>query len=207
MWMTLIKSNPLYKRKRAELLKDIFSVKATLNEIEAVIRYYDVDANRISEKTGLHIQREQIYFHLLKEMDIYLDSVENKRFKEFITAADELFIKYKPLLIQNEIKQLFNKIICKGRTISVLSNTAFINGSVLRQVLWDYGLEKYFSFQLYSDETGLSKPGLGAFDLLFQNVLRIKDISRSEILHVGDSVIADFNGARAAGFQSFLVKN
>ncbi|WP_126971946.1 HAD family hydrolase [Gynurincola endophyticus] len=206
MWMTLIRSNPLYKTKRTELLKDVFSIKSAINEIEAIIRFYDKEANRISEKSGLHIPREKIYLSLLKEMNVYVANVENKKFKDFITAADELFVKYKPLLIQKDIISLFKKIVSKGKTISVLSNTAFVNGAVLKTALRDYEFEKYFSFQLYSDETGLSKPGPGAFELLFQNVSRIKNIYRNEILHVGDSIIADFNGARAAGFQSLLIK-
>lgn len=94
-----------------------------------------------------------------------------------------------------------------GKTINILSNTAFIQGSVLRRVLEYYELSDYISFQLYSDETGYSKPNKEVFDMVFHKANNANDVSRAEIVHIGDNEIADFEGARKAGLQSILIKN
>ena len=70
-----------------------------------------------------------------------------------------------------------------------------------------YELNNYFSFQIYSDEVGFSKPNKEIFNLVFDSINKITTIEKKEILHIGDNIIADYNGAINFGFDAFLIKS
>ncbi|MGN7786000.1 HAD family hydrolase [Niabella sp. 22666] len=207
LWLTLIKSNPCYKHKKSVLFKEYFSISAPIANIEQTLRYYDILSNKTSEKTGIHINRDQIYYQVLSRFDISKDTIPYAHLCEFYRLCDDLLIEYKPELIDPDIHSLFNKIAARGKTINILSNTAFIHGSMLRNILAYYELSDFFAFQLYSDETGYTKPNRKAFELVFDRVNAIKKVERSKIVHIGDNETADIEGAAVAGFQSILIKN
>lgn len=69
----------------------------------------------------------------------------------------------------------------------------------------EYGFDEYFSFQVYSDEVGLSKPNLKIFELIHDYVNEQKSLHPKQILHIGDNIIADYNGARSYGFSALLL--
>ena len=94
----------------------------------------------------------------------------------------------------------------QGKTVSILSNTAFIKGSSLRKLMAFYELESYFSFQIFSDETGYSKPNQMIFQLVYDEIKKINSIAKNEVLHLGDNKIADYHGALQFGFDALLKK-
>ncbi|MNE55322.1 dUMP phosphatase [compost metagenome] len=117
-----------------------------------------------------------------------------------------MFLNYKPVLIYSDIQKVFQKITNQGKSISILSNTAFIKGKVLRKLLEYYDLAEYFKFQIYSDEVGLSKPNMAIFQLVFDEVNKYKKIDKKDVLHIGDNSIADYKGALQFGFNAHLLK-
>lgn len=207
LWLTLIKSDSLYKKKKNELLKDYFSINYKKEHIEDTTRYYDLLCNKINEKTGLHMEREEIYYLILNRLDVDISKITKENIYNFYKEADDLLMQHKPVLIYPDIEKTLKKITNTGKTISILSNTAFIYGNALRKILAYYELSDYFSFQLYSDETGFSKPNSKLFDLVFESVYKLRPISRKEIIHIGDNETADMQGAIQAGFQAILLKS
>ncbi|MFB2119809.1 HAD family hydrolase [Parapedobacter sp. 2B3] len=207
LWLTLIRSNPLYKRKRDELLKDFFSVSLSLEQVQAVVRYYDVLSNKIGETTGVHFDRNAIYLLILNQLGVDMANVRNDKVLEFCQISEELFFEYKPVLVYPEIHHTMKEINIHGKTMSIMSNTGFIYGKTLRQILDHYELTPFFSFQLYSDETGYSKPNKEMFELTYKKISAFKTITRRDIVHIGDSETADLAGARNIGFQSVLINN
>ncbi|QQT31971.1 HAD family hydrolase [Sphingobacterium multivorum] len=206
LWLTLIKSNPHFKQKRNMLLRDFFCVDKKIGDIGKVVRHYDILSNQISEITGKHIDREFIYFLILSELGVDLDTDLKERLTEFTREVDILFWEYKPVLLNDNQKSVFEAIVSKGKTLSLLSNTAFLDGTVLRQVLEYYELSDFFSFQLYSDEIGVSKPNNIAFDLVFQKIRQQRTIKKKDIVHIGDNRKADYNGAINYGFNAILIQ-
>ncbi|MGE8424054.1 MAG: HAD family hydrolase, partial [Sphingobacterium siyangense] len=103
-------------------------------------------------------------------------------------------------------KSVFEAIVSKGKTLSLLSNTAFLDGTVLRRVLEYYELSDFFSFQLYSDEIGVSKPNNTAIELVFQKIRQQRTIKKKDIVHIGDNQKADYNGAINYGFNAILIQ-
>lgn len=207
LWLTLIRSNPLYKKKRVLLFKEHFSIPATIEATFQALRHHDVLCNRISEKTGSHFTRSRIYRRVLKQLKVQEERVDERMLQDFYKQADDLFLQYKPSLIDPDIYVLLNKIRSQGKTLNILSNTAFIHGAILRKLLAGYGLSDFFSFQLYSDETGYSKPHPKMFMAVFENVQKTTTMRSNQIVHIGDNEFADFRGAQKAGFHSILVKH
>lgn len=206
LWLTLIKSNPEFKNKRNLLFKDFFEIDCTKDKLSEVVRYFDLLCNNINEKTGLNIDTFEIYYLILNALNVKIDEIETEKLTQFYDETELLFMKLKPDLIDPKIQLLFQQIVAQGKTINILSNTAFIKGITLRKVLEHYELNRYFSFQIFSDEVGFSKPNSAIFQLVYNEIKSFKSIEKKQVLHVGDNKIADYNGALNFGFDAFLLK-
>ncbi|WP_027382271.1 HAD family hydrolase [Epilithonimonas caeni] len=206
LWMTIIRSNPQFKPKRTVLLKEYFDIDKNVEEINKVIRHYDNLFNVISEKTGNHIEREEVFFLILASLGKDIQGISVDDLRGFFIRSDKLFLENIPLIIWKDIDHLLKKIKEKEKTASILSNTAFIHGDSLRKVLRQLELEQYFSFMIFSDEIGMSKPNIKIFEYLYKKTQELRPLHRSQIIHVGDSKIADQNGALSYGMNAKLVK-
>jgi len=81
--------------------------------------------------------------------------------------------------------------------LGVISDTGIASGKYLRQLLErDHG--QRFSFGLYSDELGMSKPHPG----IFQKVLETTGCKADEVVHIGDLRHTDVLGAQNAGMHT-----
>lgn len=205
LWLTLIRSNPEFKAKRNLLFKEYFKIDLPIEKVTNVIRYYDVLCNNINEKSGLNFNTVEIYYLILNALEVDLELIDSIILEDFYNETEKLFMTFKPNLIYSDIESIFKKIKQSEKTISVLSNTGFIKGYTLKKILEYYDLNKYFSFQLYSDETGFSKPNINMFQMVYDQVCEIKFSEKKNILHVGDNARADYNGAINFGFSALLI--
>jgi putative hydrolase of the HAD superfamily len=206
LWLTLIKSNPEFKNKRNLLFKDFFEIDCSLDKLAEVIRYYDLLCNNINEKTGLNFDTFEIYYFILNALNVNIDEIGTDKLTQFYDETELLFMNFKPELIDSKIQVVFKEIVEQGKTINILSNTAFIKGITLRKLLEHYELSPYFSFQIFSDEVGFSKPNPAIFQMVYNEILNNKSIEKKKVLHIGDNKIADYNGALNFGFDAFLLK-
>ncbi|WP_281235115.1 HAD family hydrolase [Flavobacterium gelatinilyticum] len=206
LWLTLIKSSPEFKQKRNALFRDFFEIEHPIEKVNEIVRYFDVLCNNINEKTGLNIDTYEIYYLILSALDVDIVKNDTDRLFQFYGHTEELFLEYKPVLIFPDIKKMFQEITNQDKSISILSNTAFIKGAALRKLLEYYELSDYFKFQIYSDEAGFSKPSAAIFQLVLDEISKYKKIEKKEVLHIGDNSIADYNGAIQFGFNAHLLK-
>ncbi|MDO4783026.1 MAG: HAD family hydrolase [Capnocytophaga felis] len=207
LWLTIIKSHPKYKCCRDRLLRDYFSISKSIQNVAEVVRYYDLLCNDISQKTGRHFHFSEIILLILKRLRVTIDDIDQESILLFYEETDSLLMDLKPKLIDDNVRSLFEKIRGEGKTMNIASNTAFIQGKTLRKVLNFYGLSDLFSFQIYSDEIGFSKPSSFFFDAIFENIKKIDEsLTKKEVVHIGDNFIADHKGARLYGFNSILIK-
>ncbi len=205
LWLTLIKSNTFYKKKRDCLFRDFFKVDRNVEIVSQTIRKHDLLCNKISEKTGVHICFYEIYYLILSELNRDISSIGLEDLNEFYDLSEKLFFDNMPELIDSKVQILFKNIKSESKTISLLSNTAFIKGSTLRKVISYYELSEYFSFQLYSDEIGFSKPTSRVFESVFDKACQLQALSKTDIVHIGDNKYADFDGAIQYGFKAILI--
>ncbi|KGO86267.1 phosphoglycolate phosphatase [Flavobacterium rivuli WB 3.3-2 = DSM 21788] len=207
LWLTLIKSHPEFKAKRNLLYKDFFAINKPIDEVAAVIRKFDVLTNSINEKVGRNFDTFEIYYLIIEALGIDIEAYNKTRLQEFYNLTETLLLEYKPVLLRDDIPSFFKQLHEEGKTTNILSNTAFIKGSSLRKVLASYGLDEYFTFQVYSDETGFSKPAYQMYEYAYAEILKTGSIAKHEVLHVGDNAISDYHGAINFGFNAHLIIN
>ncbi len=212
LWLTIIKSNPIFKEERASYFYKNFNRKnKSVDEVKAIFRYNDDMCNAINEVTGQNISAQEMYLMVLYQLNESLDIMEEFDMAHLNTEMDLLFFRYSPLVYsQATIDTLYQLASKNNITLNILSNTAFIKGELLRELLNNLDVAKYFDFQIYSDEIGMSKPNINLYYHLIENIqtMRNKDnIQLSEILHIGDNYKADYLGAKAAGLNALLINS
>jgi HAD superfamily hydrolase (TIGR01509 family) len=90
----------------------------------------------------------------------------------------------------------------RGYTLAVVSNTMRTPGTTLRKLLDRYGLLGLFKHTTFSDEVGVRKPAPEIFAL----ALRAVGADARTAVHVGDDLVLDVEGARAAGMRVIQVR-
>ncbi|TRW25806.1 HAD family hydrolase [Flavobacterium zepuense] len=207
LWLTLIKSHPEFKTHRNLLFKNYFAINKPIEEVAAIIRKFDILTNSINEKVGRNFDTFEIYYLILDALAVDIETIDRPKLEDFYAQTHNLLLQYKPVLLDNDIPQALQQLKAEGKTMNILSNTAFIKGSSLRKVLAHYGLDDVFNFQIYSDEAGFSKPSAGIYQHTYNNIAAIGTIAKNEVLHVGDNRISDYDGALAFGFDAHLIIN
>lgn len=206
LWLTLIKPNPQYKLKRNRLMIEFFGLEASLEEVEAAYSKYDRLFNTVHETTGRNMAVHDMWLIFLDELGCNIREISEKKIESFTLATEHLFFTYYPTLIEPGTADLFRELNAQGKTISLLSNTAFTQGKFLRKLLVKLDVSHYFSFFIFSDEVGHSKPSPFIFQAMYEKVKGIRGLTHKEILHIGDNPVADYGGAKSFGIGAALVK-
>ena len=205
LWLTLIKSDPAFKPLRNELFAQYFGIRERREEVTRAFYHFDHLFNRINERAGGNVHYTEMLYVILDHLGIPIQDVPEAAMDGYYTEMEQLFFKHRPLLVSPETIDILSRLKDKGYTINILSNTGFILGKTLRPALQELGIADYFSFQLYSDEMGSSKPSPKAYEQVFMETKKIKPLTKNEVLHIGDNQIADVEGARKYGFRSAMI--
>jgi REG-2-like HAD superfamily hydrolase len=88
----------------------------------------------------------------------------------------------------------------KNFKLGVISNF----DSRLDILLRNMKLQQYFDFVLSSYQAGFEKPDREIY-LKAMRMSEIKDLKPEECLHIGDTPVTDYFGAKSAGWRSLLV--
>ncbi|PSL47339.1 putative hydrolase of the HAD superfamily [Chitinophaga niastensis] len=212
LWLTLIKSNPSFKQERTKFFFDHFNQHhKSIEAIALIFRQVDVMCNAINEKTGNNIDAEEMYLMVISAINDDHHSFRDIDLEKLYQDMEALVFKHLPVIYDAGTVDVLSKIKqSSGSTISLLSNTAFIKGRTLRVVLEKLGLNRFFDFQLYSDETGMSKPNERLFRLMLDNITASRNdekINLTEIIHIGDNIKADIEGAKMIGINTLLINS
>jgi FMN phosphatase YigB (HAD superfamily) len=87
-----------------------------------------------------------------------------------------------------------------GARLVLTSNTLATPASVTRLILDDHGLTTLFDHTVFSSDVGLAKPRREVFDA----VAAAAGATVEHVVHVGNSVTTDINGALGAGCRAVL---
>ncbi len=212
LWLTLIKSNPYFKKARAEYFYKNFNfLKKSIDEIESIFRDVDVTCNRINEITGKNIDSDEMYLLSLYKMNGKIELISEITLREIYRDIEEIIFNYLPEIYDKNTLDILKKIKYENKdiTMNILSNTAFIKGETLRKILNEITLSEYFDFLIFSDEVGYSKPNIEIFNLMWDEILKIRKdsaiLKKEEVIHVGDNLSADIEGAKNFGFSSLQI--
>jgi putative hydrolase of the HAD superfamily len=204
LWLTLIKSHPEFKAKRVELFSSFFDIEKPIAEVAKAVKYYDDLCNTINEVIGGNVDTFEIYLLILNALNVDLKTLDKTRLDEFYQKSEDLFLEYKPVVIFENLHQLFEEIKTQGKTINILSNTGFIKGKTMRKFLIHENLDQFIDFHIYSDETNCSKPNPQIFQKV-KYLIKNQELDLHQILHIGDNPIADYKGAKDFGFSAQLL--
>lgn len=100
--------------------------------------------------------------------------------------------------IFDDVKPAIDALASLGINLAIISNW----DDRLQPLLERLGLRKYFETVVVSCETGFSKPS----PVIFEHAARKLGLPPESILHVGDSLRDDLQGAETAGFQGRLIE-
>ncbi|NLR67419.1 HAD family hydrolase [Chitinophaga varians] len=212
LWLTLIRSNPSYKRERTKFFFDHFNPRQkSLEEVERIFRRIDLLANAINEKTGGNLDTDTLHLMVISEINDHQYDFGSIDLAALYNEMEALVFRHRPVVYCSAtvdvLRTLHQRQDC---TLSLLSNTAFIKGRTLRKILEELELGRYLHFQLYSDETGMSKPNPGMFRLMLDSIATTRNgaaVLPQQIIHIGDNVKSDIRGATRAGIHSLLVNS
>lgn len=208
LWLTLIKSNPIFKQKRDELLKDFFQIPHSIEAISAKIRLWDLRFNGINEASGKNIDSDEMILIILADLDIDIKNINPLMLEQYYKNMEKLFFQFHPILFEDKLLDYLKQLTDIGITLSILSNTGFIKGKTLKKLLGILGIEPYLKFQIYSDEIRSSKPSKEAYQYVIDHIkFYNQTIQTTSIIHIGDNKNADLIGAQNIGMQSALINS
>jgi putative hydrolase of the HAD superfamily len=211
LWLTLIKSNPAFKKDRTHYFHSKFNSKnKSLEEVAVIFRKVDLMVNAINEKTGKNIDADEMYIMVISIMNDFSTLFEEIDLDVLYADMEALIMEHLPVLYDERSLDVLHHLTSnEGSTLNILSNTGFIKGITLRNILTELKLSSFFDFQLYSDEVRLSKPNINFFQLMLDSIDRSKhpQISLNEIIHIGDNPVADVRGAQAIGIDNLLINS
>lgn len=212
LWLTIIKSNPNFKKERALFFhKNFNSKKKNIEEVEKIFRQVDIICNSINEKTGKNIDADEMYLMVIYLINDSSDLFSDINLEWLYQEMENLVFNFLPIIYSDETRDIIERIKqTQKSTIGILSNTAFIKGQTLRKVLEKLQIAQYFDFQLYSDEVGLSKPNPSFFDIMIQTTIAKHtetSIKLNEIIHIGDNPKADIEGGLIAGINVLQINS
>jgi putative hydrolase of the HAD superfamily len=86
--------------------------------------------------------------------------------------------------------------------IGLISDSGTSPGRVMRRILGEYDVLRYFDVTVFSDEVGLCKPN----EVMFRLALDGLKVRPEEALHVGDLITNDVLGAKSVGMRTAWLK-
>lgn len=189
-WNTIAQPNREFSYQRNLLIAK--SLGISIKSVKEIYTNVKLNLDTVAEKYGIGNDTKSAYRSLGIEFSNKLLSRSNFEMCNIIMGLEKdiqkLFVKYPPHIspeTKSVIRQLRNP-----HKFCITSNTNFISGSCIAKVLKTYDLEPYFSFYIFSDHIGVSKPNPRIFEIVKDNFA-----NTDKIIHIGDHSVCDNSGA------------
>lgn len=201
LWNTIIEDDEELEKKRGGIrIKNLSYYLSPLNISLDEIR----DAyNRLSkwlletqDRTKRAINTEKQINYILKTFGVRTNRLIFEKIKK---SYEEAIFLYPPPII-NGVKETLKKFYNLKIDMCIISDAGRTPGWALRKILKEYGIDKYFKKMYFSDETGWVKPNKKAFLISMKEF----NVKKDEMVHIGDSLRKDIEGAREAGINFIL---
>jgi putative hydrolase of the HAD superfamily len=201
-WQTLFHSNPIFRKKRAEFIKTYFNLGMSVSEIEQLIIEQDKIFDKRNEIEDTKLPALDMFQNIVDSLNCLTKKLQQDT-EKLLEMSNQLFLENPPELLNEQIPNILEELVSSGITLSIGSNTGFVEGKILRQLLQSLGILKHFSFCIFSDEIKSSKPSARFFNAILEKT----NLPKSQILHIGDNPAADAAGAESFGFKHLLITN
>lgn len=197
LWLTLIVPNPASHKARTKLLARAFGVPPTEafgQTLRDVSRAFDLR----SEASGEHFGCADRIAEVARLAGH--PTLPATRVADLVAACQEGIRNNPPGLLDPDAVAVLKELRATGIKVALVSNTGYPEGAVMREIAERLGLAECFDAMLFSDEVGCAKPSPS----IYQAVCDRLGIEPHELLHVGDSRAADYDGATNFGAHALL---
>lgn len=127
--------------------------------------------------------------------------VPDETFRGAVEEMETLSLSVPPALVEGTMETLEALFAMDPpMKMAIISDTGFTPGRIVRKVLENLGISRFFSHMVFSDEIGKAKPVKGNFI----EALEALGVAAHEAAHVGDIEETDVRGSRGAGMTSVL---
>jgi FMN phosphatase YigB (HAD superfamily) len=199
IWRTIISINPEFQTRRKLLYFNALSGKKAGVPFEDFNRIFDEvqkSSEMKSEAEGLHKGFEERVSELCRALNISRPSAT--ALADLRSKQTDLCKLHAAPLMSTKIVNLFEAIRQSGRKIALLSNTGLVDSETVLELLDTHGIKKYVTYTIFSDKNNFAKPN----PRFFEELLNSSGEVPPNILHVGDSLNADYNGAITTGMSA-----
>ena len=198
LWNTIIEDRKELEDKRGEIrIGKIYEYLSSLNiELEDIRKAYLRMSNWLFEtqdKTKRSIGTEKQIKYILKRFGVRVNQIV---FDEIKKAYESAIFFYPPPLVEGA-KETLKKFYNLGIDMCIISDAGRTPGWALRKILEKYALNSYFKRMYFSDEIGWVKPN----KKVFLKALKDFKVRKEEMVHIGDKIEKDIEGAKNAGIN------
>lgn len=200
-WNTLVDAPTNGKRRtavRMEALRETvkrYRDNLTQTELDQAYRHASDEYNRF----WFNEERTLTTRDLIGCMFRFLDINPEKKEIDYLIGVFHQSIYEGPPDLAEGVAEIIPKLAYRF-PLAIISDTMFSPGIVLREYLKRKGLFTFFRSFVFSDETGFSKPNIGAF----RKALDATGCEAHSSYHIGDIHRTDVVGAHGAGMKSIL---
>lgn len=142
--------------------------------------------------------------HLLFMLNCIDPNLRSKLGKERYEDIRGIYVgtllRHQPVLMEGVAKTL-HSLEEKGYRIGIISNTGRTPGDILKVVLANLNIDRYFDQMTFSNEVLIRKPDRE----IFLHTLKKMHTAPKYAMHIGDDFYADYEGARAVGMRAVLL--
>jgi len=200
-WDTLVRADSNGEKRteaRMNALREV-SRRYDKEPTDEAIRQARAHVSRAFDEEWLGKQRTQTTRELVQGMlDALAIPAKPTEVDDLTEAFRESLFLGPPELAEGAKEALAN--ISLYFRLSIISDTMFSPGSVIRRYLDQMEILQYFDAFAFSDELGVSKPHRKAFE----TVLKATGARPEHSWHVGDMIKTDIRGAKALGMHAIL---
>jgi putative hydrolase of the HAD superfamily len=199
LWGTLVQPRS-YREFRLPLLRAFLQANGVELEEAKLVEVYQAGFSHSTEvhrATGRrHVDVNEIVNHTIE-----LVGLGGKcDYGLIVKYYEEAVLNDPPKLNEGALETLES---LSGRVkIGLISDSGTSPGRVMRRVLDDYDVLRYFDVTVFSDEVGFCKPN----EIMFRAALDGLKAMPEETLHVGDLIKNDVLGAKRAGMRTAWLK-
>lgn len=189
-WGTILKSSPTFTQEKINLVKKYFpdiDNSFILSCFESTKKVFN---DVIENSGGMQPPIKSIFRYLLSKF--------NRGYSEFyfissfINEYQKLALQSSPILYSEETITWIKKLSLDHKLL-LSSNTMFIKGKTIQEILYKNGIGDYFDKFIFSDGERLAKPHIHMY--LNSNY------------HIGDNPLTDGIGAENAGSIPIIINS
>jgi HAD superfamily hydrolase (TIGR01549 family) len=196
-WSTLYQNKVIDYTKRLlelkEAVEECCGAGFSREQFEAAVKVARQTWGQTWQKQHRTMSAEEWLLAMLADLGASLLPEDLDRIR---TKMENSVLMDRPILV-TEARTVLEQLSASYR-LAIISDTGITPGRVLRQILADDGLMRYFSHLTFSDEVGYSKPHPAAF----LTTLEALEARPAEAVHVGDLLRTDIAGAQEVGMRA-----